>query len=117
MNYSLDAEQLNKLTVPLARVFTAMGVEPDTVGWHRLMTSAIEMNDQSPELMKRFLNRLPDVVAEGMTMEGIAKARADSFQHPETGQWEYNKDVFKTYTDLLAHQRLETTAFDYGGKL
>jgi hypothetical protein len=59
---------------------------------------------------------LPSVIANGITIEAIAKARADSFINPVTGRLEAG-GFGNSYSRLFADQRSRAGSFDYKKRL
>jgi hypothetical protein len=106
-----------QLALKHAPQLEAMGLQQGTVGFNRVMFNIIDMADEAPSLVQSFVQKLPGAVKEGATIEALAKARADSFLDEVTGQWMFNRSVFRGYADLLADQRLRAGAFDYQGKI
>ena len=113
-----DYSDINRLVIPFANTLVKLGVPRDTVGFNRLMTTGIGLQQESPALFERFLDQLPEVIASGTTLESIAQASANSYQNPQTGQWEYNREKYRDYDALLAHERrVGVGLYDFAGKI
>lgn len=113
-----DYSDINRLAIPYANTLAKLGVQRDTVGFNRLMATGIGLQQESPVLFERFLDQLPEVIAGGTTLEGIAQASANSYQNPQTGQWEYNQEKYRNYDALLGHERrVATGLYDFLGKI
>ena len=110
-------KQAMELSLQYAGPIEQMGLKQGTAGFNRVMFNLIDVADDTPELVQGFLQRLPDVVKGGATIEAIAKARADSFQDPMTGEWGYNREIFPTYAELFLDQRKRAGGFDYGKEI
>jgi hypothetical protein len=94
-----------------------MGLKQGTVGYNRAMFNAIDMAHMDERLAANFIQQLPAAVQQGATIEAMAKARADSFRDPASGQWVYDPAVFKGYSDLYAEQRRRASGYDYMGAI
>ena len=105
---------LTQTAAGLAPVLQRMGLEPGTVGFNRLMFNVLDLRVQAPLAVSDFIKKLPSVVKAGLTIESIAKARADSFISPRTGRLE---TTFSSYDRLLRDQRSRAGAFDYKRRL
>ena len=113
-----DYSSINSLVIPYAQTLAGLGVPRDTVGFQRLMATGIGLHQESPVLFERFLDQLPAAIQEGMTIESIAQASANSYQNPQTGQFEFNRDKYRSYQDLLGHERrVVAGSYDFGGKI
>ncbi len=109
--------KLTKLAMASAPILEQMGLQQGTVGFNRAMFNVMDMAQVDEGLVQNFIKELPKAVAAGTTIEAIAKARADSFRHPESGQWIYNPEAFDSYSSLYAEQRRRASGFDYKGAL
>jgi len=109
--------KLTKLAMENAPILEQMGLKQGTVGFNRAMFNVMDMAEVDENLVQNFIKELPKAVAAGATIEAIAKARADSFRHPESGQWIYNPEAFDSYSSLYAEQRRRASGFDYKGAL
>lgn len=114
-------QQLRRQSVELVLKYAAplqqMGLQQGTVGFNRAMFNLLDMAQEDPALVGPFLQQLPEAVKQGATIEAIAKARADSFRDPSTGEWAYNREVFPTYADLFLDQRKRAGGYDYGKEI
>lgn len=85
------------------------GIEPGTQGYNRLMFNILDLRVQSPAALGDFLNKIPEVVRGGLSIEAIAKARADSFYAPD-GTLDTS---FPSYQALYTDQRSRAQVWDY----
>ena len=99
-----------------AKMMRAMGLSPTQTGWHRLMHNILDLEIQAPAANRAdgFLGKIEQVIREGLTVEAIAKARADSFRNPKTGKLETG---FASYSALLSDQRRRAGTWDYKRRL
>jgi hypothetical protein len=114
---SADRRWMGTLTqkqLQIAPLLQRMGVQSGSVGYNRLMFNALDLAVQAPAALPDFLRRLPRVLAQGSTIEAIAKARADAFYNPATGRLDTS---FPSYSALLQDQRSRAGAFDYKRRL
>jgi len=118
----VDRQWMGKLTglqMRVAPMLRSLGVLPGTAGYNRLMFNILDSFVQSPLATTGaggLLSRLGQVVRGGITIEAIAKARADSYFNPATGR--LNAGGFdNSYSRLLADQRSRAGAFDYKRRL
>jgi hypothetical protein len=83
------------------------------------MFNVLDSFVQSPEATTGqggFVSRLRQVIQQGITIEAIAKARADSYFNPATGRLQAS-GFGNSYSRLLADQRSRAGAFDYKRRL
>jgi len=119
---SVDRQWMGKLTqlqMRVAPMLQSLGVRPGTTGYNRLMFNVLDSFVQSPEATTGqggFVGRLRQVVQQGITIEAIAKARADSYFSPVTGRLQAS-GFGNNYSRLLADQRSRAGAFDYKRRL
>jgi len=85
-----------------------MGLKPGTVAFNRLMFNRLDLEVQSPAAAADLFRNLTG----DYSIEGIAKARADSFINPATGQLEAG-GFGGSYNRLFTDQRSRAGAFDY----
>jgi hypothetical protein len=118
----VDRQWMGKLTQLQMRVtpmLRSLGVVPGTAGYNRLMFNILDSFVQSPLATTGaggLLSRLGQVVRGGITIEAIAKARADSYINPATGRLDAG-GFGNSYSRLLADQRSRAGAFDYKRRL
>jgi hypothetical protein len=104
--------RLTSTSTRLAPVLQRLGVAPGTQGYNRLLFNVLDLTVQAPLAAQDFINKIPQVVRQGASIEAIAKARADSFINPATGRLEAG-GFGNSYSRLLADQRSRAGAFDY----
>jgi len=113
---SSDRRWMGTLTNTAAKVASLlqrMGIKRNSVGFNRLLFNALDLSVQAtPPALSDFLKRLPRIIQAGVTIEAIAKARADSFFNPATGRLEAS-GFGNNYARLLADQRSRAGTFDY----
>lgn len=118
----VDRQWMAKLTGLQTRVspmLRSLGVVPGTAGYNRLMFNILDAFVQSPLAVTGaggLLTRLGQIVRGGVTVEAIAKARADSYFNPATGRLDAG-GFGNSYSRLLADQRSRAGAFDYKRRL
>jgi hypothetical protein len=103
---------LTNTSVKVTPLLQRMGIPQNSVGFNRLLFNALDLAVQAPAALPDFLKRLPRIVQAGVTIEAIAKARADSFFNPATGRLEAG-GFGNNYARLLADQRSRAGTFDY----
>jgi hypothetical protein len=103
---------LTNTAVKVTPLLQRMGIPQNSVGFNRLLFNALDLAVQAPAALPDFLKRLPRVIQAGVTIEAIAKARADSFFNPATGRLEAG-GFGNNYARLLADQRSRAGTFDY----
>lgn len=106
-----------RLALQYAPALEQMGLKQGTVGFNRTMFNLLDMADEAPSRLEAFVQKLPEAVKNGATIEALAKARADAFLDEQSGQWTYNPQLFRGYADLLVDQRMRAGAFDYQGRI
>ena len=102
------AGRLSALATRMTPVLFQMGVKPGTVAFNRLMFNRLDLEVQSPAAGADLFRNLTG----DYSIEGIAKARADSFINPVTGQLEAG-GFGGSYNRLFTDQRSRAGAFDY----
>ena len=118
----IDRQWMGKLTglqTRVAPMLRSLGVLPGTAGYNRLMFNVLDSFVQSPLATTGaggLLTRLGQIVRGGITIEAIAKARADSYFNPATGRLDAG-GFDNSYSRLLADQRSRAGAFDYKRRL
>jgi hypothetical protein len=103
---------LTNTAVKVTPLLQRMGIPQSSVGFNRLLFNALDLAVQAPAALPDFLKRLPRIIQAGVTIEAIAKARADSFFNPATGRLEAG-GFGNNYARLLADQRSRAGTFDY----
>lgn len=103
---------LTNTAVKVTPLLQRMGIQQNSVGFNRLLFNALDLAVQAPAALPDFLRRLPRIIQAGVTIEAIAKARADSFFNPATGRLEAG-GFGNNYARLLADQRSRAGTFDY----
>ena len=93
-----------------------LGVEPGTVGFNRLMFNVLDLRVQAPAAVGDFIKALPQVIKGGLTVEAIAKARANAFFIPGTSQLDA-PGFGNSYQRLFRDQRSRAGTFDYKRRL
>lgn len=102
------AGRLSAVATRMTPVLFQMGVKPGTVAFNRLMFNRLDLEVQSPEAAADLFRNLKG----DYSIEGIAKARADSFINPATGQLEAG-GFGGSYNRLFTDQRSRAGTFDY----
>ena len=106
--------QATELSLEYTPVLEKMGIARGTVGFNRLMFNIIDTHHMSPMVGEAFTAKLPEL--KDLSIESIAKVRADSFQDDD-GTWQFNKEVIKDYDVLLADQRRRAAGWDFKGAM
>ena len=102
------AGRLSALATRMTPVLFQMGVKPGTVAFNRLMFNRLDLEVQSPAAAADLFRNLTG----DYSIEGIAKARADSFINPATGQLEAG-GFGGSYNRLFTDQRSRAGTYDY----
>jgi hypothetical protein len=104
---------LTSVAATMAPVLQRLGLRPDSQGWNRVMFNILDLRVQAvPAAVRDFVGKLPQVMDQGLTIEAIAKARADSFFNPQTGRLEAS-GFGNNYSRLFADQRSRAGVYDY----
>lgn len=103
---------LTSVSTAMAPVFQRLGIPPNSQGWNRAMFNILDLRVQAPAAVQTFISKLPQVIKQGLTIEAIAKARADSFFNPRTGALEAG-GFGNDYSKLFADQRSRAGVYDY----
>lgn len=103
---------LSQVSATVSPVLQRLGLPANSAGWNRVMFNVLDLRVQAPGALQDFIGKLPDVIRQGVTIEAIAKARADSFINPRTGRLEAS-GFGNNYSRLFADQRSRAGAFDY----
>lgn len=99
------------------RALEEAGFQPGTVGYSRAAYNLLDFAEDAPELVGRFVQRLPEVLKNGATIEAFGDARAASFYDETQNQWNYDPARFPSYAELRQDQRLRAAGFDYQGQI
>jgi len=106
------AGKLTKQAMVAASLLMARGFNQGTLGFQRVMFNYLDLHVQSPAAAGTFIQKLSQMMKGGLTIEAIAKARADSYYYPDGrwgGAWPYPR--------LLQDQRSRAGTFDYKKRL
>ena len=103
---------LTSVSTAMAPVLQRLGIPPTSQGWNRVMFNILDLRVQAPAAVQTFVSKLPQVMKQGLTIEAIAKARADSFFNPSTGVLEAG-GFSNNYSKLFADQRSRAGVYDY----
>lgn len=114
------ARQLQREMLRITPVLESLGLARGTVGFNRVAYNALDLMIQLPAAYSGaggFLEKLPQIVRQGATIEAIARARTESFRDPRTGRLQaaavYGNSPTERYNGLLLDQRKRAMAFDY----
>lgn len=102
---------LTSVSATMAPVLQRLGLPPNSQGWNRVMFNILDLRVQAPLAMDAFVSKLPQVVRQGLTVEAIAKARADSYFNSK-GVLEAS-GFNNNYSRLFADQRSRAGVYDY----
>ena len=105
---------LTRTQMQYAPLLARFGIKSGTQGYNRLMFNVLDLSVQSPLALRSFVTKIPDVVRGNLTVESIAKARADSFFKPGTNRLQTS---FPNYSALYADQRSRAGVWDYRRRL
>jgi hypothetical protein len=108
--------KLTRQASSAAPILQRYGLRPGTQGWHRAMFNVLDLAVQAPAAVPDFVRKLSGAIRQGLTIESIAKARADSFINPATGRLEAG-GFGNSYSRLLSDQRSRAGAYDYRRRL
>ena len=107
---------LTQTAAATAPILQRLGLPPGSVGFNRIMFNVLDLKVQAPAAVPDFIKKLAKVAQQGVTIEAIAKARADSFINPATGRLEAG-GFGNSYDRLLRDQRSRAGTFDYKRRL
>ena len=107
---------LTRKATTSAPILQRIGLRPGTQGWHRAMFNILDLTVQAPAAVPDFVRKLSVANRQGLTVEAIAKARADAFINPRTGRLEAS-GFGNSYSRLLADQRSRAGSYDYKRRL
>ena len=80
-----DRQWLGKLTrqqMNYQPLLERIGIRRGTQGYNRLMFNILDLTVQAPAAVPDFVAKAPLMLRQGLSIESIAKARADSFYSP-----------------------------------
>jgi len=106
------AGKLTQQALSATPFIVSRGVQQGTAGFNRVLFNYLDLSVQAPAAAADFLAKLPRMKQEGLTIESIAKARADSFYLPN-GRWA----AVWPYPRMLQDQRSRAGTFDYKARL
>lgn len=107
---------LTQTSASVVPILVRAGLSRNSAGFHRVLFNVLDLKVQAPAAVTDFVKRLPQVINQGVTIEAIAKARADSFINPATGRLEA-AGFGNNYQRLLADQRSRAGTWDYKRRL
>lgn len=107
---------LTQTSASVAPILARVGLSRASAGFQRILFNVLDLRVQAPAAVPDFIKRLPQVINQGVTIEAIAKARADSFINPATGRLEAG-GFGNNYQRLLADQRSRAGTWDYKRRL
>ena len=113
----IDALWMGKMTrtqMSYAPLLSRFGIEKGTQGYNRLMFNIIDLSVQSPKALETLVTKIPEIIRGGISIEAIAKARADSFFIPGTTRLD---TTFPNYSTLYSDQRSRAGVWDYRRRL
>ena len=107
---------LTGVATKVAPYMAKLGLSESTVGYQRILFNVLDLYVQAPAAVPDFIKKIQQVIASGMSIEAIAKARADSFFNPATGRLDAS-GFGNSYSRLLADQRARAGTWDYKRRL
>jgi hypothetical protein len=107
---------LTQTMTSVTPILVRNGLPQNSVGFQRMLFNIADLKVQAPAAVPDFVRRLPQIVRQGVTIEAIAKARADSFINPATGRLEA-AGFGNNYQTLLRDQRSRAGTWDYKRRL
>ena len=106
---------LTRTQMQFGPILRKVGLDVGTQGYNRMMFNILDLNVQAPAAVRDFVQKLPQIISGGLTVEAIAKARADSFFMP-SGR--LNAPGFNnSYQRLYSDQRSRAGVWDYRRRL
>ena len=106
---------LTRTQMQFGPILRKVGLDVGTQGYNRMMFNILDLNVQAPAAVRDFVQKLPQIISGGLTVEAIAKARADSFFTP-SGRLDapgFNNSYQRLYSD----QRSRAGVWDYRRRL
>ena len=107
---------LTQTSSSVVPILVRSGLPRNSAGFHRILFNVLDLKVQAPAAVPDFVKRLPQIIRQGVTVEAIAKARADSFINPATGRLEAG-GFGNNYQRLLRDQRSRAGTWDYKRRL
>ena len=109
-----DRQWLSTLTgtqMTYAPVLERAGIKRGTQGYNRLMFNILDLRVQAPSAVPGFVAAVPQMLAGGMTIEAIARARANAYYMPSG--WLNAPGFGNNFTRLFKDQRSRAGVWDY----
>ena len=103
--------RLSSTSIRATGALRAMGLQPGTQGFNRVMFNILDLTVQAPAAVQDFIGKLGQVQQQGLSIEAIAKARADSFYNAR-GQLDA-PGFGNSYQRLFTDQRSRAGVWDY----
>ena len=110
------SQMLTNTVLKMTPVLLRLGLKRNTQGFNRLMYNILDLEVQSPAAARDFIYKLGLVKRGGVSIEAIAKQRAESFRNPQTGRLDA-PGFGNNYTRLLKDQRARAGSYDYKARL
>ena len=107
---------LTGVATKVAPYMAKLGLSESTVGYQRILFNVLDLRVQAPAAVPDFIKKIQQIISSGMSIEAIAKARADSFFDPATGRLDAS-GFGNSYSRLLADQRARAGTWDYKRRL
>ncbi len=85
-----------------SNVLASQGIPTNSDAYKVLMFNILDLRVQAPATLNDFVDKIPNIIKNGISAESIGKARADSFYNPNTGNLD---TTFNSYEDLLKDQK------------
>ena len=104
--------KLTRTQMRVAPLLEAAGIKRGTQGYNRLMFNVLDLSVQAPAAVPDFLYKIPEILRGGVTVEAIAKARADSFYNPRSKRLDA-PGFGNNYQRLFRDQRSRAGVWDY----
>ena len=102
---------LTKTQMTYAPVLERAGIRRGTQGYNRVMFNVLDLTVQAPAAVRDFVAKIPRMLGGGLSIESIAKARADSFY---TYNGRLDAPGFgNSYSRLFQDQRSRAGVWDY----
>ena len=102
---------LTKAQMTYAPVLERAGIRRGTQGYNRVMFNILDLTVQAPAAVRDFVAKAPRMLSGGLSIESIAKARADSFYSP-SGRLDA-PGFGNSYSRLFQDQRSRAGVWDY----
>jgi len=114
-----DQQWLSKLTrqqMNYQPLLARAGIQQGTQGYNRLMFNILDLTVQAPAAVPDFVAQVPKMMRGGLSVESIAKARADSFYSPRSGRLDA-PGFGNNYSRLFSDQRSRAGVWDLRSRL